>query len=143
MRSSGSLIRRFGVRALFATGGAVYVAASLAWAVVTAPGAVTAVRIVVGVGFALTYVSIVVMTGTLVPERLRNTGQTLAQMCTAGLAPVIGSVIGGWVYQYVGPPQLFVGSAVGLTVAIAIVWLATTGLAKDTPSDRPTSRRVD
>ena len=56
---------------------------------------------------------------------------------------MIGSVIGGWVYQYVGPPQLFVGSAVGLTVAIAIVWLATTGLAKDTPSDRPTSRRVD
>jgi PPP family 3-phenylpropionic acid transporter len=143
MRSSGSLIQRFGVRALFVAGGAVYVAASLAWAVVTAPGAVTAVRIVVGIGFALTYVSIVVMTGTLVPERLRNTGQTLAQMCTAGLAPVIGSVIGGWIYQHVGPPELFVGSAVGLTLAVAIVWMATTGLTKERPSDQPTSRTVD
>jgi PPP family 3-phenylpropionic acid transporter len=132
MRSSGSLIQRFGVRALFVAGGAVYVAASLAWAVVTAPGAVTAVRIVVGIGFALTYVSIVVMTGTLVPERLRNTGQTL-----------IGSVIGGWIYQHVGPPELFVGSAVGLTLAVAIVWMATTGLTRERPSDQPTSRTVD
>jgi hypothetical protein len=57
-------------------------------------------------------------------------------MCTAGLAPVIGSVIGGWVYQRVGPPELFVGSAVGLTVAVAIVWLATTGLSRHVAMDR-------
>jgi PPP family 3-phenylpropionic acid transporter len=133
MRSSGSLMSRFGTRAVFAAGGAVYVGASLAWSVVTAPAAVTAVRIAVGVGFALTYVSIVVMTGTLVPERLRNTGQTLAQMCTTGLAPIVGSVVGGWVYQHVGPPELFLGSAVGLSVAIAIVWSATTGLPRGAP----------
>jgi PPP family 3-phenylpropionic acid transporter len=128
MRSSGSFMDRFGTRAVFAAGGAIYVAASLAWAVFTAPAAVTGVRIAVGAGFALTYVSIVVMTGTLVPERFRNTGQTLAQMCTAGLAPVIGSVMGGWVYQHIGPPELFVGSAVGLAIAIAIVWAATSNL---------------
>jgi len=128
MRSSGSLMDRFGTRAVFAAGGAVYIAASLAWAVFTAPAAVTAVRIAVGAGFALTYVSIVVMTGTLVRERFRNTGQTLAQLCTSGLGPVIGSVIGGWVYQHVGPPQLFVGAAVGRTIAITIVWAATSNL---------------
>jgi predicted MFS family arabinose efflux permease len=50
-------------------------------------------------------------------------------MCTAALAPIIGSVIGGYVYQHVGPSQLFVGSAVGLTVAIAIVWAATSGIS--------------
>ena len=134
MRSSASLMHRFGMRALFVAGGAVYVAASLMWAVVTAPAAVTAVRIAVGVGFALTYVSIVVMTGTLVPERLRNTGQTLAQMCTNGLAPIVGSLIGGWVYQHIGPPQLFLGSAAVLTVAVAIVWRATSGLAPQVSS---------
>jgi MFS family permease len=73
-----------------------------------------------------------VMTGTLVPDRLRNTGQTLAQMCTAALAPIVGSVIGGWVYQHVGPSELFVGSAIGLSVAIGIVWVATRGLAERT-----------
>jgi PPP family 3-phenylpropionic acid transporter len=128
MRSSSSLIARFGTRKLFVAGSAVYVAASLAWSVVSAPAGVTAIRIAVGVGFGLVYVSVVVMTGTLVPDRLRNTGQTLAQMCTAGLAPIVGSVIGGWVYQHVGPAQLFVGSAVGLTVAIGIVWVATRSL---------------
>jgi MFS transporter, PPP family, 3-phenylpropionic acid transporter len=133
MRSSASLMARFGVRALFVAGGSVYIAAALSWAVVTAPAAVGAVRVAVGVGFALTYVSVVVMTGTLVPERLRNTGQTLAQMCTAGLAPIAGSVVGGWVYQHVGPPQLFAGSAIGLVVAIAIVWTATAGLAMNEP----------
>lgn len=128
MRSSSTLMNRFGTRALFVVGGGVYVLASLAWSQVTEPAAVAAVRIAVGVGFALTYVSVVVMTGTLVPERLRNTGQTLAQMCTAGLAPIIGSMIGGWVYERIGPPQLFLGSAVGLLVAIAIVWAATMDL---------------
>ncbi len=132
MRSSGSLISRFGTRRLFAAGGAVYVLASLGWSVVSAPAAVTAIRIGVGVGFGLVYVSVVVMTGTLVPDRLRNTGQTLAQMCTAALAPIVGSVIGGWVYQHVGPSELFVGSAVGLALAIAIVWVATRGLSERT-----------
>jgi MFS transporter, PPP family, 3-phenylpropionic acid transporter len=128
MRSSGSLIARFGTRRLFVAGGAVYVAASLGWSVVSAPAAVTAIRIGVGVGFGLVYVSVVVMTGTLVPDKLRNTGQTLAQMCTTALAPIIGSVIGGWVYQHIGPSELFVGSAIGLTVAIGIVWLATSSI---------------
>jgi len=145
MRSSGSLINRFGTRRLFAAGGAVYVLASLGWSLVSAPAAVTAIRISVGVGFGLVYVSVVVMTGTLVPDRLRNTGQTLAQMCTAALAPIIGSVIGGYVYQHVGPSQLFVGSAVGLTIAIVIVWIATRGLVNDSatadlgPIDPPDS----
>jgi MFS transporter, PPP family, 3-phenylpropionic acid transporter len=76
MRSSGSLIARFGTRTLFVLGGSVYVLASLGWAAISAPAGVTAVRIAVGVGFGLTYVSVVVMTGTLVPDKLRNTGQT-------------------------------------------------------------------
>jgi MFS transporter, PPP family, 3-phenylpropionic acid transporter len=129
MRSSAALISRFGTRALFVAGGALYVAASLGWAAATAPAAVTAVRIAVGIGFGLTYVSIVVMTGRLVPEPLRNTGQTLAQMCTAGVAPMVGSLIGGWVYEHIGPPQMFIGTAAGLTVATAIVWIATKDLA--------------
>jgi MFS transporter, PPP family, 3-phenylpropionic acid transporter len=145
MRSSGSLLDRFGVRAVFVAGGSVYVAASLAWAVVTAPLAVTAVRIALGVGFGLTYVTLVVMTGTLVPERLRNTGQTLLQVASWGLSPILGSLTGGFVYQHVGPRQLFLGSAAGIVAGMAIVWTATRRLGgissppRDTPE--PTPRR--
>jgi PPP family 3-phenylpropionic acid transporter len=132
MRSSGSLLDRFGPRRVFVAGAAVYAMASLAWAIVTAPLAVSAVRVGIGVGFGLTYVTLVVMTGTLVPDRLRNTGQTLQQICSQGLAPIVGSLVGGYVYQHVGPRQMFLGSALGIVVAIAIVWASTSKLSTRT-----------
>jgi PPP family 3-phenylpropionic acid transporter len=124
MRRSGSLVERFGLRRVFAAGAAVYALASLAWAAFSDPVAVTAVRIAIGVGFALTYVSLVQMTALLVPERLRNTGQTLLQICTWGLAPMIGGAVGGFVFEHIGPPQLFLGSAAGIVVGIAMVWVS-------------------
>jgi len=135
MRSSGSLIRRFGMRGVFAAGAGVYVAASLGWAVVTSAAGVTAIRIAIGVGFGLTYVTLVVMTGTFVPDRLRNTGQTLLAVCSFGLAPIFGSLIGGIVYQHVGPTQLFLGSAAGIATGTVIVWAATKGLSDRAGSD--------
>jgi PPP family 3-phenylpropionic acid transporter len=124
MRSSGALVERLGLRGVFAAGAGVYAAASLAWAAFPDPVAVTAVRIAIGVGFALTYVSLVQMTAELVPERLGNTGQGLLQICTWGLAPMIGGAVGGFVYEHVGPPQLFLGSAAGILVGIAMVWVS-------------------
>ena len=132
MRSSPSLLGRFGPRTVFVAGGCVYIASSLAWAVLEGSLGVTAVRIGLGVGFGLTYVTLVVITGTLVPERLRNTGQTLLQVCSQGLAPIVGSLAGGFVYQNIGPSQMFLGSAVGIAVGIAIVWGATRGLGGPT-----------
>jgi PPP family 3-phenylpropionic acid transporter len=124
MRSSRSLVERFGLRRVFTAGAGVYAAASVAWAVLSDPIAVTAVRIGIGVGFGLTYVSLVLMTAGLVPERLRNTGQALLQICTWGLAPMIGGAVGGFVYEHVGPSQLFTGSAVGIVLGIVVVWVA-------------------
>jgi PPP family 3-phenylpropionic acid transporter len=141
MRSSNSLLNRFGLRAVFLAGASVYIAASLGWAFVTAPAGVSALRIAVGVGFGLTYVTLVVMTGTLVPDHLRNTGQTLVQVCGQGLAPIVGSLVGGFVYQHVGPTQLFLGSALGIAVGMMIVWLATSRLSKtsEAPDRRASS----
>jgi PPP family 3-phenylpropionic acid transporter len=125
MRSTGSLVGRFGLRAVFAVGSAVYVLASLAWAVVTDPVAVSAVRASIGVGFGLVYVTLVLMTGRLVPDRVRNSGQALLSICTFGLAPVLGGAAGGFVYQHVGPPQLFAASAVGIVLGAVVVWAVT------------------
>jgi PPP family 3-phenylpropionic acid transporter len=130
MRSSGSLMERFGMRGVFVAGAGVYVAASLGWAMVSSPVGVTAIRIAIGIGFGLVYVTLVVMTGTLVPGHLRNTGQTLLNMSSWGLAPVLGSLVGGIVYQHLGPTQLFLGSAAGIAAGTAIVWVATSGLAE-------------
>jgi PPP family 3-phenylpropionic acid transporter len=124
MRSSGSLVRRYGLPRVFAAGAAVYAAASVGWALFPNPLAVTILRISVGIGFGLVYVSLVVMTGRLVPDRLRNTGQALLSICLFGLAPVIGGAAGGLVYQRVGPPELFAASAVGIAAGTVLVFLA-------------------
>ncbi len=124
MRSSRSLVERLGLRGMFAAGAGVYAAASLAWAAFPDPVAVTVVRIAIGVGFALTYVSLVQMTAHLVPERLRNTGQTLLQISTWGLGPMIGDAVGGLVYEHLGPPTLFLGSAAGIVAGIVMVWVS-------------------
>ena len=120
----------------------VYAAASFAWAFVTSPLAVSAIRVGIGVGFGLTYVTLVVITGTLVPERLTNTGQTLQQICSQGLAPIVGGLVGGFVYEHIGARQLFLGSAAGIVAGIAIVWTSTATLAAPGgPSDLRPARR--
>ncbi|HEX9124313.1 MAG TPA: MFS transporter [Actinomycetota bacterium] len=132
MRSTRSLVERFGLRAVFAAGAGVYVAASVAWAVVSDPVAVTVVRIAIGVGFGLVYVALVVMTGRLVPERVRNSGQALLSICSFGLAPVIGGAVGGFVYEHIGPAQLFAASAIGIAAGTVVVYAAARGI--DDPS---------
>ncbi len=133
MRWTPSLIARVGLRAVFAVGASVYVAASVAWAIVADPIAVAVVRIAIGVGFALVYVSLVVMTGRLVPGHLRNSGQALLSICSFGLAPVIGGAVGGVVYEHAGPVQLFAGSAIGIAAGMLVVSAAVRGIEGRAP----------
>jgi PPP family 3-phenylpropionic acid transporter len=127
MRSTSSFAERLGLRRVFLAGAGVYVAASIAWALVSNAVAVTAIRIAIGVGFGLAYPALVVMTGLFVPARVRNSGQALLSICSFGLAPVIGGAVGGFVYEHVGPVELFVGSAVGIAIGAAGVWTAARG----------------
>ena len=124
MHSSAAFVERFGLRRVFLAGAVIYAAASTAWAVLPDPLAVTLVRIGLGAGFGLVYVTLVLMTARLVPERLRNTGQALLSICSFGLAPVIGGAVGGIAYQHVGPPRLFAGSAIGIAIGTVVVYLA-------------------
>jgi predicted MFS family arabinose efflux permease len=74
-------------------------------------------------------VPLVVNTATGGPPRLTNTGQTLQQICSQGLAPIVGGLLGGFVYEHIGARQLFLGSAAGIVAGIAIVWASTATLA--------------
>lgn len=128
MRSTSSLVDRLGLRRVFAVGALVYIAASMAWALVADAVAVTAIRIAIGIGFGLVYPALVLITGRLVPARVRNSGQALLSICSFGLAPVIGGAVGGVVYEHVGPSQLFAGSAIGIAIGGACIWAAAAGI---------------
>ena len=134
MHASHPLVERFGMRAVFTAGAAVYVAASVSWALVTDPGSLAVVRIAIGIAFGLTYVTLVMMAGRLVPERFRNTGQALLSMCSFGLAPVLGGAIGGVIYQRIGPVHLFSASAVGIVIGGSVVYAAVRDVGRRRPA---------
>jgi MFS family permease len=86
--------------------------------------AITLLKLVIGVGFALTYVGTVVIADDLVPVHLRATGQGLAKAASFGLAPVLGTLGGGVVYDVFGPRAMFFAAAAIAVVAAGIAWIS-------------------
>jgi MFS transporter, PPP family, 3-phenylpropionic acid transporter len=126
--ASGRLSHRFGMRALCLTGIAVTIAQLVAWSLLRDPTAIAAVRMIGGVSYALTYGSVVVLTGYLVPEYVRNSGQTALQLASWSIGPIVGTAIGGYVYQHLGPGALFSAAAVVAAAGLVVVATALRGV---------------
>ena len=124
------LTRYLGHRALFALGCGIYMVIFIAWAFVSDPVAVAALKLGVGVAFALTYVAAVVLADELSPARLRATGQALVKSITFGLAPVAGSFGGGLIYGTLGPRAMFLISTAVVAAAGVIAVVAVPSRAK-------------
>jgi MFS transporter, PPP family, 3-phenylpropionic acid transporter len=133
------LTRYLGHRSLFALGCGIYMVIFVAWAFVSDPFAAAALKLGVGVAFALTYVASVVLADELSPARLRATGQALVKSITFGLAPVAGSFGGGLIYGTLGPRAMFlistgVVAAAGLIALVAVPSLARRSTEGATPA---------
>jgi MFS family permease len=122
MAFTGELTRRLGQRWLFVIGCVVYLAIYIAWALVSDAMTAALLKLVGGVAFALTFVSAVLIANDLVPSRLRATGQTLMKSVLFGVAPILGAVGGGIVYDEFGARAMFLASSV-LVVAAAVTAL--------------------
>jgi MFS transporter, PPP family, 3-phenylpropionic acid transporter len=118
------LTRYFSHRALFAIGCGIYVVIFLAWAFVSNPLTAALLKLGIGVAFALTYVASVVIADELSPARLRATGQALTKSVTFGLAPIAGSLGGGFVYGMLGARTMFLLSTVVVAAAGALAMVA-------------------
>ncbi len=127
-RASGWLGQHVGLRVLYATGCGIYVMMMIGWALVANPTVVALIKMGGGAGFGLMYAALVVATGRLMPGELQNTGQALMQMATMGIGPILGSAVGGVVFQRLGAPALFAGAAAVVAVGAGVVWRA---LAKE------------
>jgi PPP family 3-phenylpropionic acid transporter len=114
MRLSPQLARRASDSAVFVAGCVLYAVGFAAWAWISDPLLISLVRIVVGFGFAFVYVGSVLIVDGLVPDRLKATGQGLAKAVSFGLAPIVGALGGGLVYDALGAGPLFL-----LTGAVA------------------------
>lgn len=135
-RASAWLGERVSLRVLYATGAGIFVVASIVWALAADPTVIAGANVLNGVGFGLRYAALVIIVGHLVPPRLRVTGQALMQTVVAWVGPILGAAAGGFVYQHLGAPVLFAGSAVGVTVGVAVIWTALSAPSFARPSVR-------
>jgi PPP family 3-phenylpropionic acid transporter len=105
------LTRYLTPRVLFVVGCVIYVAVFIAWAFVSDAFATALIKLVIGVGFALSYVATVLIADELAPAHLRATAQALVKAVSGGLAPVAGALGGGLVYGVFGPRAMFLAAA--------------------------------
>ena len=122
MRKSKWFTRRFSLRGVYVLGCAIYASVFVAWAFIESPVVIAVLNVFEGVGFALLYMSGVMVVGKLVPKHLRATGQSVMQMVGQGLGPVLGASIGGVVYGRFGPRALFIGAAASTLLSAMVVW---------------------
>ena len=105
------LMRFLTHRMLWVAGVAVCVIVFGAWAFITDPLATALMKLVLGVGFALTYVASVLIADDVAPSGLRATTQSLVKAVSGGLAPTLGALGGGFVYGVIGPSAMFMTAA--------------------------------
>jgi MFS transporter, PPP family, 3-phenylpropionic acid transporter len=124
MAWSSRITRRLSHRAVFACGCTLYAVVFAAWALIVDPLGAAAVNVAAGFGFAFYSIGSVLVVDDVVPRRLRATGQSLAKAMATGLAPIVGGLGGGLVYDRVGPRSMFLLAAAVAAAGGAIGWLA-------------------
>src|SRR5207302_3836850 len=102
-----------------------YLVIFVAWAFVSVALTAALLKLAAGVAFALTFVAAVMIANELIPPHLRATGQALMKSVLFGVAPIVGSLGGGLVYQTFGPRAMFLAATVvvaaaGLTALAAV-----------------------
>ncbi len=107
MLLAATVASRIGLKGLYCLGALGFCAAFASWSVLTSPTAIVATRAVTGLSFASMTIATVLTMAQLLPNQLQATGQALLQGTLAGLASVVGNVLGGFVYGGLGPPLLF------------------------------------
>jgi PPP family 3-phenylpropionic acid transporter len=116
------LMRYLSSRMLWIVGAAVCVVAFVAWAFIADPLATALVKLLMGAGFALTYVASVLIANDVAPAHLRATGQALVKAVGGGLAPTVGALGGGFVYGVFGSSAMFL-TAAAVTIGAGVVAL--------------------
>jgi MFS transporter, PPP family, 3-phenylpropionic acid transporter len=107
MAISGWLIARFGARTVLVASCAGFSACALGYVAVSGVALIIAIRILAGICFCGTWVSLVIATSSLLPPRLQATGQTLLGAASWGVSAIIANLVAGYLYGSVGPAGAF------------------------------------
>jgi MFS family permease len=119
----GSLARRVGLRAIFIGATLLYAACMASWMLIEVPIVIVATRALTGLAFSGVVVGVVLTIGAILPADLQATGQSLFQTSAFGVAAILANLLGGLLYETIGPQVFGVGAVLALVAAV-IGWIA-------------------
>ncbi len=123
-------LRRWGVRPLLIVAMLSSVLRLLAYSFADAPWQILVIQLLHGPSFALMWTAGVSYVSRLAPQGLGATAQGLFAGVNFGLAGAVGALIGGSLYQHIGPLAMYrwagIGVLTGLLIFILLDRLSTT-----------------
>ena len=124
MLAAAGVARRIGLRGLFAGSALLYGACMASWTVIEAVPLIVLTRTLTGFAFAGILVGTVMTIGRLLPAELQATGQALYQTIAFGAAAIVANLVGGILYELLGPASVFAFGASLAALAVVIAWLS-------------------
>ena len=121
MSYAGKLIRRFGGPQAFLITLGVLALGFAGYVLADSPETLIAAALVKEAGFGLWLVTLVRLTNEQAPERWSATAQALVFASGSGLAPMLIGPLGGALYDWRGPPFLFLASLLLIGAAAALL----------------------
>lgn len=115
----GRWVNRYGTKNLLVLSALLYGVMMYLYTLTRTPLQLMVVQMIDGVAFPLFLTSAVLCVNGLVPEEWRATGQAMFAAVSAGLSGIAGSLMGGWLYDWVGLVALY-RVAAGLSVIAAV-----------------------
>ena len=123
---------------MYVIGCCLYAIGFFLWGQVDSPTLVSLLTVFDGMAFGLLFTTSVVITGRLLPPSLYSTGNSVAGMVWIGMSPILGGLIGGFVFNSLGSTVLFNGATGCALLGALISWIAL-----DTPAlEGPPVREV-
>lgn len=137
MLYSGRLIRRIGARGLLVIGFATYTLRWLLLSFITNPLGAILLQLLHGLSFAAFLVGGVTYVNERTPDGLSTTAQAVFSTVCYGLASIVGSLVGGYIYDKLGMLALFRILSLIAAASLAIFWITRDVRVTETVPDKP------
>jgi PPP family 3-phenylpropionic acid transporter len=103
----GYLVRRYNEFGLFVIAGFMYSLRWILYSIADEPSTLVFLQVLHSLSFPVLFVSAITYLTRIVPDELRATGQTMFAAIFGGIAGIIGSSVGGWLYDTYSPQAVY------------------------------------
>lgn len=124
------LIERLGTRRVLALSLLACAAQGFGYSLMTNPLAALPIQLLHGLAFSASWAAGVALSGEIAPKGLGATAQGVFSGVSWGVRAMLGSLLGGLLFQYFGPAAAFRWGGIAALVGIGFLWVASRRRAK-------------